>query len=146
MDVKTIVADFEKRVTELKREVDTLEKKKANYEADIESLSKEHKRLKVAVDDLGKTVAEAVAKATENALDKIEGAESDVKAEKTRLDEERNLLASKIAEAKQKGDEAERLRKNLQESLNDLDRKDEEADALRSRLLSVIELIKGALK
>ncbi len=146
VNLKTVVADFEKKVTELKREVDNLEKKKLNYQSDIESLSKEQKELKNKVDNLSNTLAKEVEKATQSALDKLNTAEAEIKTEKERLAKSNAALSGKIADYDARIKETERLKENLQASLKEYDGMKKEVDAIKDNLEGVVKVIKEMLE
>jgi len=149
VDIKTIVTyvqDFEKKVTELKRETDNLEKKKLNYQTDIEELSKEHKELKEKVGNLSATLAKEVEKATKDALEKLADAEDGAKAEKEKTAKNNAILIGKIADCDSKTKEIERLQKNLQVSIKEYENKSKGVDNIKDNLNGVVRVIKEMLE
>ncbi|RKY32403.1 MAG: hypothetical protein DRP74_02710 [Candidatus Omnitrophota bacterium] len=143
LNIKTIVSDFEKRVSVLKKEVDGLEKKKANYEADIEALSRKQKELNSAVADKSKYLAGEVAKAVNAALEKLKIQENEVVSQKEALVKDRGQAGILQKTLDEKIKETDKLKVNLQTSIREyLDLKAEVED-IKNKLEKTIEVIKG---
>jgi len=146
VDIKTVVQNFEKKVTELKKETDNLEKKKTNLESDVEDLIRQQRELKDKVDNRSATLEKEVSKATQSALDRLNEAEVEVKVEKGKVAQNNNILTSKIADYDSKVKETERLKVNLQASIKEYESKVKDVVALKAKLNGIVNSIVEVLK
>jgi len=149
MEVKELLQEagqLEKKLKQMQTDVTSLEARKSNLNGDIQRLTSEKNTLSEAIADLSETVQEAVGRATQQEVARlnelIEEQGNEVQALK---DEKSATLAShkEYIESKNQNDRA--IKKNAGLAA-DLERSISEANAVKEKLSKVSELITEVIK
>ena len=145
VNVKTVVQDFEKKVTQLTKDVNNLSKRKANLESDIGELQPKVKDLTAKKAKLDTFLAEEVQKATKAALERVQALEDSAKAGRDALTKERGVAGAKNKELGEKIKGTEKAKANFEESQRRCEAKEKEISNIKTNLVKAIEMIKGLL-
>lgn len=145
LNVKTLVEDFEKKVTQLKKDVDNLTKKKSNLESDIGDLQPKVKDLTAKKSKLDSFLAEESQKVTKVALERVQTLEDGLKVQRDALAKEKGVA---VARSKELGDRikaSEKAKANYEESQRKCEAKEKEVNGIKLNLKKAGEMIKGLL-
>lgn len=149
MDIEKLLKqkenELKNKIEQLENQIDGLKTKKENYAIDIVALENKKNELQKQVNKLSDTIKTEVDSALNSAREALKEKEESVSAElgraKVEMDKTKALndsLSKKIAEA-------DKLKERLQADIKAQDRINGESSAIKNRLKSILESIKGAL-
>jgi len=141
-DVKELTREFEaklrRKLSDLNSDIQSAGKIKENYEKDIARLNLEASDLGKKVKRLNDTVANAISIATEGAMEKIKQGKIDLDAKEKDVDRIRSEQSALNTELKGKIADTDKLKDNLQKSIENTEKLQAETNLIKTQLLTVL--------